>query len=96
MLRFNVRLCDPLSLDKNVAILRVSFIWQVHQIIIGSIENHRAREKGTLVYPVYSRRSQGLSMGINLFPDHKQCSFNCPYCEVFPFKTDSMFSLEGM
>ncbi|MDR2485699.1 MAG: radical SAM protein [Treponema sp.] len=63
---------------------------------IGSIENHRSREGGALVYPVYSRRSQGLSMGINLFPDHKRCSFDCPYCEVFPFKTNSRFSPELM
>ena len=33
--------------------------------IIGPIENHRKREKGVLVYPVYSRRSEGLSLGIN-------------------------------
>ncbi|MDR0722837.1 MAG: radical SAM protein [Treponema sp.] len=63
---------------------------------IGPIENHRQREEGVLVYPVYSRRSQGLSIGINLFPDHKGCSFDCPYCEVFPFKQDTPFSLELM
>jgi histidinol dehydrogenase len=48
------------------------------------------------VYPVYSRRSKGLSVGINLFPDQKLCSFDCPYCEVFPFKTDIRFSLSVM
>ncbi|MDR1956204.1 MAG: radical SAM protein [Treponema sp.] len=63
---------------------------------IGPIENHRGREAGTLVYPVYSRRSQGLSLGINLFPDHKQCSFDCPYCEVFPFEQDIRFSVADM
>jgi histidinol dehydrogenase len=63
---------------------------------IGSVENHRERERGALVYPVYSRRSQGLSMGINLFPDRKYCSFDCPYCEVFPFETDTRFSLEAL
>jgi histidinol dehydrogenase len=35
------------------------------------------------VYPVISRRSGGLSLGINLFPQAKICSFDCPYCEVF-------------
>jgi histidinol dehydrogenase len=35
-------------------------------------------------------------MGINLYPDDKHCSFDCPYCEVFPFKTDYTFSLEQM
>jgi histidinol dehydrogenase len=63
---------------------------------IAPIENHRRREKGVLVYPVYSRRSGGLSVGLNLFPDQKQCSFDCPYCEVFPFSTNAVFSLEQM
>lgn len=35
----------------------------------------------TFVYPVISRRSQGLSIGINLNPD-KACNFDCIYCEV--------------
>jgi histidinol dehydrogenase len=60
------------------------------------VENHRKREQGVLVYPVYSRRSGGLSVGINLFPDQKICSFDCPYCEVFPFNTGQEFSLSGM
>ncbi len=35
----------------------------------------------TLVYPVISRRSHGLSLGVNLNPD-KVCNFDCIYCEV--------------
>jgi wyosine [tRNA(Phe)-imidazoG37] synthetase (radical SAM superfamily) len=35
----------------------------------------------TYVYPVISRRSRGLSIGINLNPD-KTCNFDCVYCEV--------------
>lgn len=35
----------------------------------------------TFVYPVISRRSRGLSIGINLNPD-KVCNFDCIYCEV--------------
>ncbi len=35
----------------------------------------------TFVYPVISRRSGGLSLGINLNPD-KVCNFDCIYCEV--------------
>jgi len=46
-----------------------------------------------LVYACYSRRSRGLSIGINLFPAEKVCTFNCPYCEVFPFKSEATFSL---
>jgi len=60
------------------------------------ITNHREREKGVLVYPVYSRRSGGLSVGINLFPDKKSCQFDCPYCEVFPFSSNAVFSLEQL
>ena len=63
---------------------------------ITSITNHREREKGVLVYPVYSRRSGGLSVGINLFPARKTCQFDCPYCEVFPFSSNAEFSLEQM
>ena len=59
---------------------------------VAPIANHRRREKGVLVYPVYSRRSGGLSIGINLFPDKKLCSFDCPYCEVFPFSACAEFS----
>lgn len=33
------------------------------------------------VYPVISRRSRGLSIGINLNPD-KRCNFHCLYCQV--------------
>jgi histidinol dehydrogenase len=63
---------------------------------IAPVDNHRKREKGIHVYPVYSRRSGGLSVGINLFPDQKRCSFDCPYCEVFPFSSNDAFSSEQM
>ncbi len=33
------------------------------------------------VYAVYSRRSKGVSIGINLNPD-KVCNFDCVYCQV--------------
>jgi len=33
------------------------------------------------VYPVISRRSRGLSVGVNLNPD-KICNFDCIYCQV--------------
>src|SRR5579864_9557552 len=35
----------------------------------------------TYVYPVLSRRSGGISVGINLNPD-KVCNFDCIYCSV--------------
>lgn len=33
------------------------------------------------VYPVLSRRSKGISLGVNLNPD-KVCNFDCIYCQV--------------
>ena len=33
------------------------------------------------VYPVLSRRSRGISIGLNLNPN-KVCNFNCVYCQV--------------
>jgi histidinol dehydrogenase len=68
----------------------------MQKVSINPVENHREREKGVIVYPVYSRRSGGLSVGINLFPDKKCCPFDCPYCEVFPFTTNTVFSLPQM
>lgn len=66
-------------------------------IVPKPLYDHREdREAGAIVYPVYSRRSGGLSIGINLFPDKKLCSFDCPYCEVFPFNTEYRFSLKAM
>jgi histidinol dehydrogenase len=43
-----------------------------------------AGEAFQLLYPVRSRRARGLSLGLDLFPDGKRCSYDCPYCEVFP------------
>lgn len=47
-----------------------------------SVQDHaRSFWDFTYVYPVISRRSRGLSIGINLNPD-KRCNFDCVYCEV--------------
>ncbi len=47
-----------------------------------SYANHsRLSELDRLVYPVISRRSGGLSLGVNLNPD-KRCNFDCVYCQV--------------
>ena len=63
---------------------------------IDAVKDHRSREGGAIIYPVYSRRSKGLSIGINLFPDRKQCLFDCPYCEIFPFETNISFNINTM
>jgi wyosine [tRNA(Phe)-imidazoG37] synthetase (radical SAM superfamily) len=41
----------------------------------------RTWRKNHYVYPVISRRSGGLSIGVNLNPD-KACNFDCIYCQV--------------
>lgn len=44
--------------------------------------NHpRTYRENRFVYPVLSRRSGGISLGINLNPD-KICNFDCIYCQV--------------
>lgn len=44
-------------------------------------QHSRAWQANRYVYPVVSRRSKGLSIGVNLNPD-KVCNFDCVYCCV--------------
>lgn len=50
-----------------------------------SLQQHRSHprkyEQNKFVYPVVSRRSRGVSLGVNLNPD-KICNFDCIYCQV--------------
>jgi wyosine [tRNA(Phe)-imidazoG37] synthetase (radical SAM superfamily) len=43
--------------------------------------HERRFDRNRFVYPVLSRRSRGLSIGVNLNPD-KVCNFDCIYCQV--------------
>jgi wyosine [tRNA(Phe)-imidazoG37] synthetase (radical SAM superfamily) len=43
--------------------------------------HERRFDQNRFVYPVLSRRSRGLSIGVNLNPD-KVCNFDCIYCQV--------------
>jgi wyosine [tRNA(Phe)-imidazoG37] synthetase (radical SAM superfamily) len=43
--------------------------------------HERAFAGNRFVYPVLSRRSGGMSIGVNLNPD-KVCNFDCIYCQV--------------
>jgi wyosine [tRNA(Phe)-imidazoG37] synthetase (radical SAM superfamily) len=53
-----------------------------HAISARQFANHpRSFETNRFVYPVVSRRSGGVSVGINLNPD-KVCNFDCIYCQV--------------
>jgi len=49
------------------------------------LEHHadhpRLFQRNKFVYPVVSRRSKGISLGVNLNPD-KVCNFDCIYCQV--------------
>jgi wyosine [tRNA(Phe)-imidazoG37] synthetase (radical SAM superfamily) len=61
--------------------LRHSFIESVlatHQL---HSLHERSFDANRFVYPVLSRRSGGLSIGVNLNPD-KVCNFDCIYCQV--------------
>jgi len=40
----------------------------------------------TIFGPIHSRRF-GVSLGIDLSPSHKQCNFDCLYCELAPAAT---------
>ena len=44
-------------------------------------QHQRRFEQNRFVYPVLSRRSEGISVGVNLNPD-KVCNFDCIYCQV--------------
>lgn len=44
-------------------------------------DHTRLFERNRFVYPVLSRRSGGISVGVNLNPD-KICNFDCIYCQV--------------
>jgi wyosine [tRNA(Phe)-imidazoG37] synthetase (radical SAM superfamily) len=44
-------------------------------------DHARTFERNRFVYPVLSRRSGGISVGVNLNPD-KVCNFDCIYCQV--------------
>jgi wyosine [tRNA(Phe)-imidazoG37] synthetase (radical SAM superfamily) len=50
--------------------------------ILNAHRQHSRRfEEFQYVYPVLSRRSRGISIGLNVNPD-KACNFDCIYCQV--------------
>lgn len=53
----------------------------VMQNVILHTQHERSFEANRFVYPVLSRRSRGISVGVNLNPD-KICNFDCIYCQV--------------
>ncbi|HEY5718645.1 MAG TPA: hypothetical protein VIS52_09135, partial [Motiliproteus sp.] len=68
------------------------------QIQLGYQHHSRLSQFERLVYPVVSRRSKGLSLGINPNPDQR-CNFDCVYCQVdrsqsLPLKSLDLQQLE--
>jgi wyosine [tRNA(Phe)-imidazoG37] synthetase (radical SAM superfamily) len=51
------------------------------RILTPHTDHARSFHTNKFVYPVLSRRSRGISIGINLNPD-KVCNFDCIYCQV--------------
>jgi wyosine [tRNA(Phe)-imidazoG37] synthetase (radical SAM superfamily) len=51
------------------------------ELIKAHLDHRRVWRDFDYCYPVISRRSRGVSLGINLNPD-KICNFDCVYCEV--------------
>jgi wyosine [tRNA(Phe)-imidazoG37] synthetase (radical SAM superfamily) len=53
-----------------------------NDMILNAHRQHPRRfEEFKYVYPVLSRRSHGISVGLNVNPD-KACNFDCIYCQV--------------
>lgn len=53
----------------------------VSHLLAAHRDHARRFEENRFVYPVLSRRSRGISIGVNLNPD-KICNFDCIYCQV--------------
>lgn len=58
-----------------------SFVDTPPKILPAHRQHARRFEDFKLVYPVLSRRSHGISIGVNTNPD-KACNFDCLYCQV--------------
>ena len=54
---------------------------QAPEVIAPHTDHPRVYQSNKFVYPVLSRRSRGISVGVNLNPD-KVCNFDCVYCQV--------------
>ena len=53
----------------------------MNELVKAHLDHRRIWQDFSYCYPVLSRRSKGVSLGVNLNPD-KVCNFNCVYCEV--------------
>ena len=53
----------------------------MRELVKAHLDHKRSWYDFDYCYPVISRRSKGVSLGVNLNPN-KVCNFNCVYCEV--------------
>lgn len=53
----------------------------MRELVKAHLDHKRSWQDFDYCYPVISRRSKGVSLGVNLNPG-KVCNFNCVYCEV--------------
>jgi wyosine [tRNA(Phe)-imidazoG37] synthetase (radical SAM superfamily) len=51
------------------------------QALFSELTAYTATRDWQYIYPVWSRRAQGISIGINLHPNHC-CNWHCIYCQV--------------
>ena len=63
----------------------------------GHSDHPRRFQAYELVYPVLSRRSKGISLGVNLNLD-QSCNFRCVYCQVdqSEHRSNDLFSLDRL
>ncbi|MFO1093505.1 MAG: radical SAM protein [Planctomycetaceae bacterium] len=66
----------PILIDQNAA-----YNSHMPTTLPQHTQHSRRYEHNKFVYPVLSRRSRGISIGVNLNPD-KVCNFDCIYCQV--------------
>ncbi len=77
-----VRVPDSVGLDFCARLGGHWIIGSMSDIPLRQYKNHsRDWRQNLYVYPVISRRSGGLSIGVNLNPD-TACNFDCIYCQV--------------
>lgn len=79
---FPYRFCIDKSLDSRKRITRQTIKKSMNDPPTPLYADHsRSFRENKFVYPVLSRRSKGISIGVNLNPD-KICNFDCIYCQV--------------
>lgn len=69
---------DPCHEDRKYRFKDMELVLKLESFFKDHVRSYKGFR---YVYPVISRRSKGVSIGINLSP-HKRCNFDCLYCQV--------------